>query len=122
MHRTKQLTAAAALAASLALAAPAVAGQTASTPLAGSVGPGFTISLMKGGKAAKTLKPGSYTITVKDKSSAHNFHIFGPGVKKVVTSVPFVGTKSVTVTLKKGTYTFVCDPHASNMKGTFKVA
>ena len=123
MHRTKQLTAAAALAASLAFAAPALAGQTATaTPLAGSVGPGFTISLMKGGKAVKNLKPGLYKITVKDKASAHNFHLFGPGVKKVVTSVPFVGTKSVTVTLKKGTYTFVCDPHASSMKGTFKVA
>lgn len=122
MQRTKQLTTAAALAAGLALAAPALAGQSATpTPLAGSVGPGFTISLMKGGKAAKNLKPGSYTITVKDKSSAHNFHIFGPGVKKVVTTVSFVGTKKVTVTLKKGTYTFVCDPHASGMKGTVKV-
>ena len=71
----------------------------------------------------KTLKPGSYTITVKDKSSAHNFHIFGPGVAKVVTTVPFVGTKKVTVTLKKGTYTIQCDPHArSGMKRTFKVA
>lgn len=89
----------------------------------GSVGPGFTITLKKAGKAFKTLKPGSYTITVSDKSSAHDFHIFGPGVKKVVTSVPFVGTKKVTVTLKKGTYTFQCDPHASSgTKGTFKVA
>jgi plastocyanin len=122
MHRTKQLTAAAAVAASLALAAPVLAGQTAATPLAGTVGPGFTITLTKGGKAVKTLKPGSYTITVKDKASAHNFHIFGPGVQKVVTSVPFVGTKKVTLTLKKGTYTFQCDPHASSMKGTFKVA
>ena len=123
MHRTRHLTAAAALAASLALAAPALAGQAATaTPLAGSVGPGFTISLKKGGKAVKNLKPGLYKITVSDKANSHNFHLFGPGVKKVVTTVPFVGTKSVTVTLKKGTYTFVCDPHASNMKGTFKVA
>ena len=61
-------------------------------------------------------------ITVKDQSNAHNFHIFGPGVAKVVTTVPFVGTKKITVTLKKGTYTFQCDPHAqSGMKGTFKV-
>jgi plastocyanin len=36
--------------------------------------------------------------------------------------VPFVGDKSVTVTLKKGTYTYQCDPHASSgMKGTFTV-
>jgi plastocyanin len=114
------LLATAALALGCAAATPALA---ASTPLAGSVGPGFTITLAKGGKAVKTLKPGSYTITVKDRSDAHNFHLFGPGVKKVVTSVPFVGTKTVTVTLKKGTYTIQCDPHASaGMRSTFKVA
>ena len=121
MSRTISLTAAA-LAASLALAAPALAGHTAATPLAGSVGPGFTIKLTKAGKAVKTLPHGSYKITVKDQAAIHDFDLFGPGVKKVITSVPFVGTKSVTVTLKKGTYTFQCDPHArSGMKGTFKV-
>jgi plastocyanin len=121
MIRT-HLLAAAALTTSLALAAPALAGQTAATPLAGTVGPGFTITLTKSGKAVKTLKPGSYTITVKDKSSSHNFHIFGPGVKNVVTSVPFVGTKKVTVKLKAGKYTIQCDPHASSgMKSTFTV-
>jgi plastocyanin len=123
MLRSRTLAAAGALAASLALSAPALAGSTASTPLAGTVGPGFTIKLTKGGTSVKTLKPGSYTLTVKDKSASHNFHIFGPGVAKVVTTVPFVGTKTVTVTLKKGTYTFQCDPHAqSGMKGTFKVS
>jgi plastocyanin len=122
MNRTPLLTAAA-LTAGLALAAPAVAGSTAATPLTGTVGPGFTITLAKGTTKVKSLKPGSYVITVKDKSSAHNFHIFGPGVAKVVTTVPFVGTKKVTVTLKKGTYTYQCDPHASSgMKATFKVA
>jgi plastocyanin len=121
MSRTIPLTAAA-LAASLALAAPALAGQTAATPLAGTVGPGFTITLTMKGKAVKTLKHGTYTITVKDKASIHNFDFFGPGVKKVITSVPFIGTKKVTVTLKKGTYTYQCDPHAhAGMKATFKV-
>ncbi len=123
MPRIAQIAAAGtAVAASLALAAPAVAGPSAATPLAGTVGPGFTIALAKGGKAVKSLKPGSYAITVKDKSAAHNFRISGPGVAKVVTTVPFVGTKKVTVTLKKGTYTIVCDPHAQNMKITVKVA
>jgi plastocyanin len=121
MNRTRLLTTAA-ITASLALAAPALGAQTASTPLAGSVGPGFTITLKKGSTPVKTLKPGSYTITVSDKSSSHNFHIFGPGVKSVVTSVPFKGTKKVTVTLKAGKYTFQCDPHAAaGMKGTFTV-
>ncbi|MDX6617856.1 MAG: hypothetical protein QOK36_242 [Gaiellales bacterium] len=121
MARTIPLTATA-LAASLALAAPVLAGQSAATPLAGTVGPGFTIKLAKGGTAVKTLKHGTYKITVADKSSAHNFDFFGPGVRKMITSVPFVGTKSVTVTLKKGKYTFQCDPHAAGgMKGTVKV-
>jgi plastocyanin len=123
MNRTPLLTAAAALTASLALAVPAVAGSAAATPLTGTVGPGFTISLANKAGKVKTLKHGSYVITVKDKSAIHNFHIIGPGVAKVVTTVPFVGTKKVTVTLKKGTYTYQCDPHASSgMKATFKVA
>jgi plastocyanin len=102
------------------VAASAVA---ASTPrkLVGDVGPGFTIHLKSKGAAVKKLKPGKYSITVLDKSPIHNFRLKGPGVNKEITSVPFTGTKKVTVTLKKGKYTFVCDPHASSMKGSFRV-
>ena len=116
------LVATAALAvASLGLAAPSLA-SAAATPLAGTVGPGFTIALTKAGKKVSSLKAGSYMITVNDKASIHNFHLIGPGVNKQITTVPAVGKKSVTVTLKKGTYTYQCDPHASRgMKGTFKV-
>ena len=108
---------------SLVLAATAlVVPAAAATALTGTDGPGFAVSLTKGGKKVTTLKHGKYTITVQDKSSIHNFHLFGPGVNKVVTSVPFVGTKKITVTLKKGTYTYQCDVHASSgMKATFKV-
>ena len=110
---------AAAAAASLAFAAAA----QASTPvLKGEVGPGFTIEVKQGGKDVKSLKAGTYKLVVQDKASIHNFHLIGPGLNKVVTSVPFIGTKTVTVTLKKGKYTYRCDPHAaSGMKGTFKV-
>jgi plastocyanin len=115
-----------ATASGLVLAALALAGPTlasAATPLAGSVGPGFTITLKKGTSPVKTLKPGKYTITVADKAAVHDFHLIGPGVNKVITSVPFQGTKTVTVTLKAGKYTFQCDPHAAaGMKGTFKVS
>ena len=108
-----------AAAASLALAAAA----QASTPtLNGQVGPGFSIELKQGGKAVKSLKAGTYKLVVADKASIHNFHLIGPGLNKTVTSVSFVGTKTVTVTLKKGSYTYQCDPHAAaGMKGTFKV-
>jgi plastocyanin len=99
-------------------AAPA----TAATPtkLVGTVGPSFTITLKKGGKKVTTLKAGRYTISVQDKSDFHNFHLTGPGVNKK-TTVSEVKTKTWTVTLKKGTYRYVCDPHSSQMKGSFKV-
>ena len=35
--------------------------------------------------------------------------------------MPKQGKVTWNVTLKKGTYTFVCDPHAATMKGTVKV-
>jgi plastocyanin len=57
---------------------------------------------------------------VDDKSVEHNFHLFGGGVD-VATEVEFVGVRTFTVTLADGTYQFVCDPHASTMKGSFRV-
>ena len=57
---------------------------------------------------------------VADKSSSHDFHLTGPGVN-VKTSVGGTGTKTFTVTLQKGTYKFVCDPHKSVMKGSFTI-
>jgi plastocyanin len=88
----------------------------AATPkLNGTVGPGFTIALAK-----KPTKAGKYTLVVSDKSSIHNFHLTGPGVN-VKTSVAAIGSKTFRITLKKGKYSFVCDPHASTMHGTFRI-
>jgi plastocyanin len=93
-----------------------------SSTLKGETGPGFTIEVSQNGQDAETVKAGTYTLEVEDKSDQHNFHLIGPGVDEKVTDVPFVGDKSVTVTLQKGTYTYQCDPHASSgMKGTFTV-
>ena len=50
----------------------------APTKLVATVGPGFTITLTKAGKKVTTLKPGTYSITVNDKSTFHNFHLTGP--------------------------------------------
>jgi plastocyanin len=107
-----------ALAAALAVGATALA---APPTIQGTVGPGFTISLKKAGKKVTTLKPGRYTFVVADRSAIHDFHLSGPGVQKVVTGVEFTGTKRVTVTLKRGTYRFVCDPHSGAMRGSFRV-
>jgi len=109
------------LSAVLVAALAAAPAQAAPTKLVGTVGPGFTITLTKGGKKVKTLNPGKYAITIRDKSAAHNFHLRGNGLNKM-TSVGAVTTKTWTVTLKKGTYRYVCDPHASSMKGSFKVS
>jgi hypothetical protein len=56
-----------------------------------------------------------------DRSSEHNFRLRGP-VSRMITSISATGTKTVTVTLtlKPGRYTYVCDPHA-DMIGSFRV-
>ena len=117
MHKT--LLAALAVSASLALTSAAL-GSSSATTLTGTVGPGFTISLKMGGKTVKTLKAGTYTFKIADKSGIHNFALKGP-VKKTLTGVSFTGGKTVKVKLAKGKYTYYCVPHASTMKGTFTV-
>jgi plastocyanin len=79
------------------------------------------ISLTQAGKQVTKLKAGTYTIVVKDMSSAHDFVLTGPGVKKA-TSVSGKGTFTWKMTLKKGKYTYVCTPHKSFMKGSFTVS
>ena len=98
-----------------------VASASAAVPtLTGVDGPGFTITLKKGTSKVKTVKAGKYKIVIKDMSNIHNFHLKGPGIDKK-TGVSAKGTFTWTVTLKAGTYKYVCDPHASIMKGSFKV-
>jgi plastocyanin len=111
-----KLVAAAALVAAL-----AVPSALASTPtLNGVVGPGFTITLKKAGIKVTKLKAGTYIFKISDKSNVHDFHLTGPGVNKK-TSVAAIGATVWKLTLKKGTYKYVCDPHASFMKGSFTV-
>jgi plastocyanin len=89
--------------------------------LTGEVGPGYSIEVKRAGKDLKTIRAGTYKIKVEDKGSIHDFHLVGPGVNRT-TSVPFVGDKIWTITLKPGKYTYKCDPHAlTGMKGTFRV-
>ena len=87
------------------------------TTLNGSVGPGFEISL----DGTDGLTAGSYTLVVNDQSAAHNFHLTGPGGVDVSTEVSAEGEESFDIELQAGEYTFVCDPHASQMNGSFAV-
>jgi hypothetical protein len=107
--------------AGLVLVGLATGAATAPPQLAGAIGPGFTISLKSGGKKVATLKHAKYTFKVADKSTIHNFTLNGPGQKNTtITATGFVGTKTATLTLKKGGYRFYCTVHPS-VSGTFKV-
>ena len=101
------------------LASPTAA--LAQSKLVGTVGPGFTISLRTAsGGAVQDLAPGTYEIEVRDLSEDHNFHLSGPGVD-MSTTVGFFGTVTWTVSFQAGSrYAFVCDPHATSMRGSFQ--
>ena len=59
---------------------------------------------------------------MRDRASTHNFHLIGAGVNRK-TGVAYRGTsaKAWTVTLKKGTLRWLCDPHATRLRGSAKV-
>jgi plastocyanin len=115
-----QLAVAAAIAAMLVL----VTAASGSTPkLTGTVGPGYKITLTQGGKKVTMLKAGKYTFVISDKASIHNFNLDGPNdLAKTFTSVSYKGTKTITLTLKKGKYKFYCEPHESFMFGNLTVS
>ena len=121
MTRFRTLTLLGAIAGMLVVVAPSNASSGALPKLTGTVGPGFTITMRKLGKPFKTLKAGTYSVTVTDKSNIHNFHLRGPKVNKEITSIAFKGVKTVVVKFSKGKYTFICDPHFTTMKGSFTV-
>ena len=111
------------IAAAAALAAAAPTSAAPAVTVTGTVGPGFTIVLTKGGHKVTKLKAHTpYRFVIRDRAAIHDFHLRGPGIDKVLTSVDFQGTKAYTLRLKKGTYRFFCDPHASFMHGNFRVA
>src|SRR5919198_4507865 len=109
-----------AAAAALVFALPGGA-RPAQHALTGTVGPGFSISLVdESGNLVTHLDPGTYTITVKDQGAIHNFDLTGPGVSQH-TDIEFVGTATWTVTFTDGIYTYLCDAHPTQMKGQFAV-
>jgi plastocyanin len=108
------------LTAALALATGGGATSRGTVSLTRTVGPGFTITLKNRGKPVKTLAPAKFAFVIHDNSGIHNFHLTGPGVNRK-TSVGGTGVSHWTLTLRKGTYRYVCDPHKTTMKGTFIV-
>ncbi len=116
----------AAVAALALIAAAVAAAKPSAKTLSGTVGPGFTISLKQNGKSVKHLAPGTYTFKIADKANIHSFVVEkekgSPKFEKELTSVSFVGSKTVTVKLTKGSYSFYCRPHESMMHGDFTVS
>ena len=102
-----------------------IAQQTAvtGTDLVGSVGPGFEIMLKTDGKAVAELPAGTYTLAVTDEAATHDFALQAPdGTITQITDVAFTGTRSTTVTLTPGVWTYLCQPHSTQMHGSFTVS
>jgi hypothetical protein len=108
--------------AAAALATTAFARHAATPTLVGTDGPGFTIDLKNAGKKVATLKAGSYKFVIHDRATIHGWSLDGPnGFAKDLSPVPFMGTKTVTLKLKAGTYKFYCPAHEPTMFGHFTV-
>ena len=86
-------------------------------------GPGFTITLKTtAGKAVKSMRTGTYTVVVRDRSRIHNAHVVGPGYNRVTKPLTYTGSQTWKVKLARtGTLGFLCDPHSATMKGSAKV-
>jgi plastocyanin len=125
--RTRSLLAFAVLAAVALTVAGAAFSRTDTTPtLKGVVGPGYSIKLTKGGKKFESLKAGTYKFVISDRSNFHNFTVerekpSKPKIEMHITGTGFMGTKTVKMTLKPGSWSFYCSNHEAQMHGDFKV-
>jgi hypothetical protein len=74
------------------------------------------------GTMVRRLRPGTYTIRVRDLSTIHNIHFASRTDRSVDfrTELEFVGEQDFTVTLKGGhRYAYACEPHWQTMNGEF---
>jgi hypothetical protein len=124
MHNKPGLLIVAALFGAVVFAASAFGRTSAHPTLVGVVGKddAYKIALMMNGKLIKTLKAGTYTVSIHDDSSIHNYELDGPrGKAWTFTAVPFVGAMTVTLKLVSGKYKAYCAPHESVMFQRFTV-
>ena len=90
--------------------------------LSASVGPGFEISLTDAdGADVETLAAGTYTVEVDDQSDIHNFHLTRRERRRVDRRERD-RDRHVGGHPRRGGYSFVCDPHAGSMSGSFEVS
>jgi hypothetical protein len=110
----------------LTVAGAAFSRSTSMPTLKGVVGPGYSIKLTKGGKRVKSLKAGKYRFVITDKSTFHNFTVerekpSKPKLEKHITSTAFKGSKTIVMTLKRGSWSYYCSIHEAQMHGDFTV-
>ena len=110
----------------LTVAGAAFSRSTSTPTLKGVVGPGYSIKLTKGGKRVKSLKAGKYRFVITDKSTFHNFTVerekpSKPKLEKHITSTAFKGSKTIVMTLKRGSWSYYCSINEAQMHGDFTV-
>ena len=89
--------------------------------LTATVGPTATISLRSASGARLTfVRAGTYTITVRDRSATHNFHLLGLGVNRK-TTLAGRGTFTWKLTLRRGTLRFFSDAAPTRVRGSLPV-
>jgi hypothetical protein len=89
--------------------------------LLATVGPKNTISLKSAsGAMLKKVKAGTYSITVRDRSKLHNFHLVGKGVNR---KSALAGTATLTwkVKLSAGLLRYFSDKSPKTVKGSVMV-
>ena len=103
--------------------APGPSPVTSNSKLQLTSGPGFTITLKTtAGKAVKSMRTGTYTVVVRDRSRIHNAHLRGPGYNRATKPLTYTGSQTWKVKLARtGTLRFLCDPHSATMKGSAKI-
>ena len=126
MPRKAVLALAVLTAIALTVAGAAFSRSTSTPTLKGVVGPGYSIKLTKGGKRVKSLKAGKYRFVITDKSTFHNFTVerekpSKPKLEKHITSTAFKGSKTIVMTLKRGSWSYYCSIHEAQMHGDFTV-
>lgn len=100
---------------------PTTAPLPAKPKLLATVGPNAAISLRSAtGAALRTVKPGTYSIVVRDRSKVHNFHLVGKGVNRK-SGLAAVATTTWTVKLQAGVLRFYSDKAPKTVKDSVTV-
>jgi hypothetical protein len=103
------------------LAVPVTASGSAIVPQLTANVTGTSISLVGAdGKRVRVLQPNTYRIVVRDRTTAQNFHLVGPGLN-TKTKIATKTTATWRVYLQPGSYSYRSDRN-TRLRGTFVVA